>query len=247
VQDRCALLLPRLEPHQFFCATTAADLHAMPLPAWCSDEDLHVGAIAPAREPRIPGVAGHRYALGFEDLTLARGMPVPSLAETFAQLGNTLPVDDLVCVADHLLTTGAVEREDLMAVAGVARRRGALALREAVDAARPGSESRQETKTRLVLVRAGLPEPEVNWVLRTPSGRFVARLDLAYPQFRVCVEYDGRQHALGDQFERDADRWAEIEAEGWVLIRVLAHHLREQQPEIVRRVARALRSRGWSA
>lgn len=246
VLERCALLLPRLEPHQFFCGTTAGVLRGVPLPAWCGREDLHVGALSPAREPRIAGVVGHRFRLSFDDLTLVGGMPVPCAAETFAQLGGMLSTDDLVCVADHLLTFGAVPLDELRSAAEVPRRRGALALREAVAVARNGAESAQETKTRLILVRAGLPEPELNWELHTSSGRFVARLDMAYPRYRVCVEYDGRQHATGDQFARDADRWTEIESEGWILVRVLAHHLRDSSPGVVRRVAHALRARGWS-
>jgi very-short-patch-repair endonuclease len=93
-------------------------------------------------------------------------------------------------------------------------------------------------------VRAGLPEPELNWTLRSEHGRFVARLDLAYPEYKVCVEYDGRQHAEGAQFLRDADRWADIEAEGWITVRVLSHHLADPRG-VVARVTRALRSRGW--
>jgi len=68
---------------------------------------------------------------------------------------------------------------------------------------------------------------------------------IAYRRYRVCVEYDGRQHAEHAQFIRDADRWAAIEAEGWIIVRVLAHHLTDP-PSLVARVERALRSRGWS-
>ncbi len=245
VAERCALLLPRLETHQFFSHTTAAGLHGSPLPAWCGGEVLHVGALPPGREPRIAGVAGHRIALSADDLTMVGPFPVPSPAQSFGQLGALLRWEDLVCVADHLLHAGLASREELAGVADTPRRRGALVLREALAAAREDAESPQETRTRLALVDAGLPEPVLNWTLLTGSGRFVARLDMAYPRYRVCVEYDGRHHAEAAQFARDADRWAELEAEGWILVRVLSHHLREPRRLIIPRVARALRSRGW--
>lgn len=245
VLDRCRLLLPRLEAHQFFSHVTAAALYDAPLPGRWASGDLHVGALHPRREPRIAGVVGHRLALRHDDLTLVAGLPVPGAAETFAQLGGLLSFRDLVGVADHLLRIGAVESGELLAAANVAHRRGAVLLREAAAAARAGSESVRETHTRLALIDAGLPEPELNWTLRTDSGRFVARLDLAYPRYRVAVEYDGRQHAEPAQFARDADRWNAIADEGWLLIRVLAHHMQEPRRLLIPRVLAALRSRGW--
>lgn len=98
---------------------------------------------------------------------------------------------------------------------------------------------------RLILVRAGLPEPELNPELRDEDGNFVARLDLAYPEYRVAVEYDGRQHAELAQFRRDADRWPAVAAQGWLLIRVVDHHLLDPVRGVVHPVSRALRSRGW--
>jgi hypothetical protein len=59
---------------------------------------------------------------------------------------------------------------------------------------RPGAESRPETLLRLLLGRAGLPEPEVNVDIRDDSGRFLGRADLVYPPWRTIVEYDGDQH-----------------------------------------------------
>ena len=74
---------------------------------------------------------------------------------------------------------------------------------------------------------------------------WAVQLDMAYPGYRVAVEYDGRQHAEGAQFEIDADRWYAIEREGWIVVRALAHHLRS--PGLVAdRVREALTSRGWA-
>ncbi|MGN7036330.1 DUF559 domain-containing protein [Microbacterium sp. P26] len=68
---------------------------------------------------------------------------------------------------------------------------------------------------------------------------------MAYPDYRVAVEYDGRQHAERDQFRRDADRWPAIAAQGWQLIRVVDHHLEAPLRHIVAPVRRALESAGW--
>ncbi|WP_176776642.1 MULTISPECIES: DUF559 domain-containing protein [unclassified Microbacterium] len=188
---------------------------------------------------------GHRLDLPLEYLTLRHGLPVPTPAETWAQLGALHRVDDLVAVGDAILTRELAENADLEEAVRRLARRGVRDLREALPLLRAGAESPRETIVRLILLRGGLPEPELNRDLRDEDGRFVARLDLAYPEYRVAVEYDGRQHAERAQFRRDADRWPAIAAQGWLLVRVVDHHLHDAVSGVVDPVARALRSRGW--
>ena len=244
VLARCRAYEPRLTSAQFFSHTTAASLWGLPLPALGSI-DVHVSALPPAREPRTRGVRGHRLDLPIEHLTLRHGLPAPTPAETWAQLGTLLGVDDLVAAGDAILTGKLAELRDLKEAVQRPGRRGARRLREALPLVRAGAESPRETIVRLILVRAGLPEPELNPDLRDEEGTFVARLDLAYPEYRVAVEYDGRQHAELAQFRRDADRWPAIAAQGWLLIRVVDHHLLDPARGVVDPVSRALRSRGW--
>ena len=244
VLTRCRIYEPRLTSAQFFSHSTAAALWGLPLPAYAS-ASLHVSALPPGREPRTRGVRGHRLDVPIEHLTLRHGLPVPDPAETWAQLGAMHRIDDLVAVGDAILTRDLAEPADLEEAAQRLARRGAKSLREALPLLRAGAESPRETVVRLILIRAGLPEPELNRDLRDGDGRFVARLDLAYPEYRVAVEYDGRQHAELAQFRRDADRWPAIAAQGWLLVRVVDHHLIDPGRDVVDPVARALRSRGW--
>lgn len=215
----------------------------LPLPLYAT-HDLHVSASPPAREPRTSGVVGHRIRMDAAELTLRQGLSVPSAAETWAQLGGMIPLDALVASADAILTRGNADTEDLRAAAERLRRRGAADLDAALGLARPGAESPRETEVRLILRRAGLPEPELNGDL-VEDGTFIARLDLAYRAYRVAVEYDGRQHASMEQFRRDADRWPAIARAGWILVRVLDHHLQNPDRDVVAPVRAALLSRGW--
>lgn len=244
VLARCRIYEPRLTSAQFFSHTTAAALWGLPLPT-VDSTSLHVSTRPPGREPRTRGVRGHRLDLPIEHLTLRHGLPVPTPAETWAQLGALHRVDDLVAVGDAILTRRLAERADLEEAAQRLARRGMSGFREALPLLRAGAESPRETIVRLILERAGLPEPELNRDLRDEEGRFVARLDLAYPAYRVAVEYDGRQHAELAQFRRDADRWPAIAAQGWLLVRVVDHHLEDPTRSVVAPVDRALRSRGW--
>lgn len=240
VADECRSYLPRLTNGQFFSHETAAALWQMPLP-FIPNGPIHVSAIPPAREPRTRGVVGHRLSMPTDGVTLLEDLPVTTRLETWGQLAGEVGFEHLVAAADWLLAQGETA-DDIVTCSLRPRRRGAVALREAAGLARPGAESPRESIVRVALVGAGLPEPLLNWTLRSASGAFIARLDLAYPEQRVAVEYDGRQHADPDQFRRDADRWRAIDAEGWTLVRVLAHHLQSPEQDVIAPVRRALRA-----
>jgi len=72
-------------------------------------------------------------------------------------------------------------------------RRGAARMRWLVQIAAP-AESPMETRLRWLLVRAGLPAPDVQVDLHDPVGRFIARADLYYPAAKVVIEFDGANH-----------------------------------------------------
>lgn len=104
-------------------------------------------------------------------------------------------------------------------------------------------DSPMETKVRLeVIIAHDLPEPKINYVLTLPSGRTVY-LDMAYPEWKICVEYDGKQHAK--TWEEDAQRRNEIEAAGWGYVQVTADDMRtrESKLECARRIAARIEER----
>ena len=54
------------------------------------------------------------------------------------------------------------------------------------------------------LVRQGLPTPKLQHVVRDVDGSFVARVDLAYPEHKIAIEYEGAQHRTDRrQFDKD--------------------------------------------
>jgi very-short-patch-repair endonuclease len=98
----------------------------------------------------------------------------------------------------------------------------------------------------MLLVLAGLPEPEVNLEIRDDNGVVVLRFDLSYPSVRLAVEYDGRQH-LQDvgQWERDVERRDQVDSTGWRLLTVTSRGLFRDPEDTVTRVREALAARGW--
>jgi hypothetical protein len=249
VRARCAEYAPRLKPWQFFSHETALELAGAPLPEWPYRPEIHVSAHRPAREPRVAGVRGHRLQLR-EPATWCdeAGLPIEQPARAWRQAARLWSLDDLVAAADFLVSgeSPLVSVADLRAEITRMGDTRARALRRAVSLVRPGVRSPRETRLRLRIVRAGLPEPETNWVLRDSRGRHVAELDLAYPIWRVGVEYDGRVHSEdAAQFAKDADRWDRIREQGWDHVRILNHHLRGSGEAAVRKVAQALLRAGW--
>ncbi len=79
-----------------------------------------------------------------------------------------------------------------------------------------------ETRTRLVIVDSGLPRPVAQYVIRDSEGRFIARVDLAYPVERVALEYEGDHHRERATFRRDIARVNALTTLGWIVIRVTA-------------------------
>lgn len=240
----------RMSPDQFFSQVTAAIIHGLPLPLIVErDRTLHVCTEHPAARHRTRGIVGHHVEPGTVHIVEVRGLRVTSPVDTWCQLASVLSLDDLIKVGDALvrrknpLATMEALRAAVLRYAG---HRGARKLREAFESVRPGVDSPKETELRLLLVRAGLPEPEVNCAITDHLGLKIATGDLVYRRFRVLVEYDGEQHRTDEeQYHWDVDRLDRIMEEGWRVIRINKSHLRSRPASVLRKVETALRAAGW--
>ncbi|OHV02265.1 DUF559 domain-containing protein [Mycobacterium talmoniae] len=148
---------------------------------------------------------------------------------------------------DALANATGVGIADVEAVIAAHRgARGLNRLRRILPLVDGGAESPQETRTRLVLIDAGLPKPETQIVVRDQYGGFVARVDMGYRELKVGIEYDGPQHWTDPkQRQRDIDRQVALAALGWVIIRVSADLLRYREATFVGRVEDAMYAAGW--
>ncbi|NYE71374.1 hypothetical protein [Microlunatus parietis] len=155
-----------------------------------------------------------------------------------------LDLVETTMAADWLIRLGSVTADALRSAAAGATGPGGRIARRAAALARSGAESPQETRLRLLLVLAGLPEPTCNPMIGTgtaPIGRF----DLALEEFMTLIEYDGDHHRTDPiQWSRDIARQEAAVRAGYSVIRVT--HGRMQQPrEIAATVADQLRTRGY--
>ncbi|WP_157078983.1 hypothetical protein [Herbiconiux solani] len=184
------------------------------------------------------------------------GLSVTDPAATWMALAAFLQPIELVIAADHLVLTPRVqdpvdERPFVplpMLVDAVRRHSGRhiRVLRSAVELVRDGAESAQETRLRLALVDAGLPEPLLNVDVTDARGRFLGRGDMVYPEWGVIVEYDGDHHRTdARQYDKDLTRHEAFTLSGWRHVRVRRFGMAEGPTSGVARTEAALRSAGW--
>jgi len=246
-----------MAPHQMYGGITAARLWGLPLAKdWHRDEELviaraHGSNRGYAKGTRHIAVHGTRlFKMRSEGLVLLEPLA------TALSLARELDHEALVQVLDALLTPSRwypglrVPRkpkqpyatpEQLTAFiercAGLA---GIAALRAAALDARVGVDSRFETITRLLIVEAGLPEPIVHPLVVIDGIDW--HPDLAYPELKIAIEYEGDGHRDERQWHIDIDRYARFEAAGWINVRVTRDHMAHRGAHFVDRI-RAARAR----
>ncbi|MEI5585261.1 hypothetical protein [Agromyces sp. CCNWLW208] len=246
---------------QVFSHSTAALLWGVPLPPRL-EEDLRVHVAVPAGSTRslAAGVVGHVIHPDRLGATTLAGIRLSAPSDTWCQLGSMLDLDDLVAVADHLITGGEpVGRDPALCsrgeLAAALRRhdgcRGITRLRDAFELAQWGPLSRRESLLRLQLVRGGLPEPVPNLRVLDAAGRLVAIVDLAIPAWRVGIEYQSDLHRSPAQFRADVRRLERLADQGWLIVQATSDDVGadgrvRDSAAFLDRVAARLRSRGWS-
>jgi hypothetical protein len=152
---------------------------------------------------------------------------------------------------DAIANTTGVTVADVEAVAAAHRgARDLRRLRRVLPLVDAGAESPQETVARLALIDAGLPSPRTQFEVFGRYGEFVARLDMAYDEVKVGIEYDGAQHWTDPAVrQRDIDKQFELTALDWKVIRVSSALLHQRRATYIARVVAAVSERGlrWCA
>lgn len=245
VWDRAEVFALLLRPGDAYSHTTAAALLGAPLPR-LHDTRLHVTTIGEGDRFRRRGITGHRASA--LPVTMHHTLPIVDPAHLFTQLATMLGHDDLVAVGDYLVTpqrrshTPAITSLDALGAAIPDRTRSAARARRALADVRVGAESRMESRLRLLLTRAGLPEPLINPAVRI--GDAALHPDLLYSQWRVVLEYEGDGHRTdARQWRRDIWRREVFESGGWRVIRVHRDDLLTEPEAFLARVCRVLAQR----
>ncbi|WP_436066285.1 endonuclease domain-containing protein [Arthrobacter sp. LjRoot14] len=216
---------------------------------------LHLSRGGGATLPRRKGVAGHRLRIRDGDVVEIDGLRLTSVARTWVDLGSLLPMDDLVVAGDAIVSEHARSfGPPKVAMVPLAELRkfvdnangihGVRKARLALDLLRVGVDSPPESRLRLMLHGAGLPEFTANCRVDDALGRPVWT-DLGNARYRTCVEYEGLHHLDPEQQAMDAYRDQRVADAGWRQVRINRIDV-ERGPEwVVSRVTHTLRKQGW--
>jgi len=195
--------------------------------------------------PRRAGLQVHVRDLREDDVVEVTGLRVTSGAQTFLDLAARLPPAELVAVGDALMRGEHLTAHQVAArLARADGVRGVVSARACAPLLTSEAHSRPESLVRYWIHAAGLPLPRPQVPVHDRWGRAVCHADLGYEEWKVALEYEGRQHAEPEQFGRDIDRYSLMAADGWLLLRYAGRHL-ARPTTIVDRTQRALLSRGW--
>lgn len=246
---RCAAALLAVGGEAAISHATAARLWELPLPRPLEEEVvIDVAVPVPRRATRLAGVRGHRLALDPRDVVTLNGLRVTSAARTWCDLARVLSDEDHLAVGDRILWRQApLASRETIAAALLAHppSQGGARMRRVYPELSDRADSRPESRIRWRLLRAGLPRPEVNFVVCDRNGSFVARVDLAFVDFRMALEYEGDQHRTNrDQWRSDLSRVPRLEDELWHTTRMGPSDLTDSR-ELIARLKRRLRERGW--
>lgn len=238
---RCRAFRPRMTEGSFFNSVTAAKLRGLPLP-WRLDnqETIHVAVPNPSRAVRARGVSGHKVVLMGDDWSDLLGLRVASPARAFCELAALLSLAELVAVGDHIIHWRFAQMNRMQletVVASYPGQRGRSRLHAAVRILDDRAESPQESIARTILVSARMRGFVCNHPVTIGGHR--VRIDIAFADLKVAIEYPGDYHRDAEQWRRDMTRRSILASDGWLVLEINADDLR-RPVELVARVRRAL-------
>lgn len=240
VRGRARAVIHR-RPDAVVCGVTAArlaGLDALPLAGPAEPVHLLVGRRG-TRDP-FSGAVIHVGEIEARDVHSLAGIPMTSPARTLADLALSFDRAHAVAALDAGLRAGWVP--DMGPVlAQMFGRRGAAGRRPWLAEVDRRSESPLETHVRLIVADAGLRPEELQYRIFSDEGAFVARVDLAWPSRRVCLEADGvGYHSAPAPAYRDRDRQNALVRLHWRLQRVTWRDVEHRPGWIVAQVAALL-------
>jgi hypothetical protein len=216
----------------------ASALHGAP---WV-DPDVPIELVGVKIRPQ-PGLVPRADRIADDEITRAAGLPVTSRTRTAFDMGRHLERTEAVTRLDALMWNQEFSRADVRTLGDrYPRAAGLRRLLELLPLIDGGAESPPESRVRLWLSDAGVPQPETQIPVLQGSTAPVAFLDMGWRDFMVAVEYDGDHHRNDRrQYVKDIARLRMLEALGWIVIRVIAE---DKPSDVIARVEAALVRRG---
>jgi very-short-patch-repair endonuclease len=236
-RDSARLVMP---PDAVLCGPSALDEYGIDVRP-VDDLAVHI-ALCGQVPRRRNGLVIRQVALQPQEVEVHGSWLVTTPLRTAFDCARWLRFEAGLVAVDALAHQGLIDVSELATLAANKPRvRGVRQVRDIAALADPGAESPMETRLRLLLIRHGLPVPVSQFEVRRPDGRFIGRLDLAYPKRRVAVEYDGALH--WKQRRADDRRRDELRAIGWIVLVFSADDVYRYATRTARQVEQVLARR----
>lgn len=171
---------------------SAAIIHDAPL--WdLSLEEVHMTRTDGRAGRREVGVVQHRGQLRKGDVMVVDGRKVTSPTRTALDLTTLTDLEHALPAMDHFLRTGRTSKAELREGAkAMARWANTLGTDLVINFADGRRESLAESRTAVMLLGTGMPAPEPNYKIRDHQGNVLWRVDFAWPELGVFLEFDGK-------------------------------------------------------
>lgn len=163
-------------------------------PTWGLDlSDVHVTRPDGKAGRPEAGVRQHCGAIVAGDVLVRNGVEVMSPTRLALEVTTVASAEAALVVVNHFLHCAMTTKEALDArYALMERWPHTLRTNLVLHRADARIESVGESRTLHLILNAGLPRPELQYVVRDRRGREVARVDFAWPELGVFLEFDGK-------------------------------------------------------
>lgn len=272
---RCAEATLQTDRTLLFGMTTALKLHSIPIPENTDLDETQLHVVVASAQQRIRLVGTNILTHVWHHADTAPFTSVyPSVRaihpfHVWAQMTTHLSFESLITLGDSIITSLAEDSNsasgsgnvDGNAPAEITRRNLASFIgempafsgkRDCIAAAAltaANVDSPMETKCRLAILAHGLPPCETGYIVPGMAFRSGApiRLDMAWPQWKIAIEYDGDHHRTDKrQWRWDQEKRERLRSRGWIVAIATAANLSDEQSqaEFAFAIARHLTSRG---
>ncbi|MEV0671033.1 hypothetical protein [Mycobacterium sp. NPDC050441] len=188
-----------------------------------------------------PGIVTWADVVDDDEICQIGEVRLTTPARTAVDLARRLPEDTAVAAIDALARAARLKVADIeLAAQRHAGRKGMKQARASVALVDPGAESPRETWLRLLVVRAGYPPPQTQHPVSNEYGVLIGHVDIAWPELKIAMEYEGQHHTDPDVLRNDIARIDEMIEMGWTIIRVTC---RDGEANVLGRLAKAWASR----
>jgi hypothetical protein len=219
---------------------TAASLFGLQIPLSPEDVRVHLTVPPPTRVRHRADRRIHVSAVPAAQIQRRAGVALTSPGRTWLDLAAHLPAGALLAVTDQMLARGYPPRGFDRVLAAAPGARGKRIAREVVAVADPLAGSPMESVLRWLLHEAGLPAPVLQHVVMDGDDRRLGRVDLAWPDRRVLVEFDGNVHRERRVFVDDLRRQNGLVLAGWTVLRFTSADVLGHPEQVIAAIRTAL-------